>query len=75
MVLDERAGRPADPADLVDVDALIGAYYDRRPDLSDPTQRVAFDLGHRGSAFRNAFNEAHILAVTEAICRYRVQRV
>jgi phosphoglucomutase len=75
VVLDERAGRPADPADLVDVDALIGAYYDRRPDPSDPTQRVAFGTsGHRGSAFRNAFNEAHILAVTEAICRYRVQR-
>ena len=75
MVLDERAGRPADLADLVDVDALIGAYYDRRPDPSDPTQRVAFGTsGHRGSAFRNAFNEAHILAVTEAICRYRVQR-
>ena len=75
MVLDERAGRPADPASLVDIDALIGAYYDRRPDPSDPAQRVAFGTsGHRGSAFRNAFNEAHILATTEAICRYRVQR-
>jgi phosphoglucomutase len=75
VALDERAGRPADPADLVDVDALIGAYYDRRPDPSDPAQRVAFGTsGHRGSAFRNGFNEAHILATTEAICRYRVQR-
>ena len=75
MALDERAGRPAEPADLVDVDALIGAYYDRRPDPSDPAQRVVFGTsGHRGSAFRNAFNEAHILATTEAICRYRIQR-
>jgi phosphoglucomutase len=75
VVLDERAGRPADPASLVDVDALIGAYYDRRPDPSDPAQRVAFGTsGHRGSSFRNAFNEAHILATTEAICRYRVGR-
>ena len=65
--------RPADPATLVDVDALIAAYYDRRPDPSDPAQRVAFGTsGHRGSSFRNAFNEAHILATTEAICRYRV---
>jgi len=75
VALDERAGRPADPASLVDVDALIAAYYDRRPDPSDPAQRVAFGTsGHRGSSFRNAFNEAHILATTEAICRYRDQR-
>ena len=75
MALDERAGKPADPASLVDVDALIAAYYDRRPDPSDPAQRVAFGTsGHRGSSFRNAFNEAHILATTEAICRYRDQR-
>jgi len=75
VVLDERAGKPADPASLVDIDALIGAYYDRRPDPADPAQRVAFGTsGHRGSSFRNAFNEAHILATTEAIHRYRVQR-
>jgi phosphoglucomutase len=75
MVLDERAGRPADPATLVDTDALLAAYYDRRPDPSDPAQRVAFGTsGHRGSSLRNAFNEAHILATTEAICRYRTQR-
>jgi phosphoglucomutase len=60
---------------LVDVDALVAAYHDRRPDPTDPTQRVAFGTsGHRGSSFRNAFNEAHILATTEAICRYRAQR-
>ena len=75
MALSERAGKPADPSILVDVDALLAAYHDRRPDPSDPAQRVAFGTsGHRGSAFRNAFNEAHILATTEAICRYRVQR-
>ncbi len=66
---------PADPASLVDVDALIGAYHDVRPDPADPTQRVLFGTsGHRGSAFRGAFNEAHILAITEAICRYRMMR-
>ena len=75
MVLSDRAGLPADPSTLVDVDALIAAYHDRRPDPSDPSQRVAFGTsGHRGSSFRNAFNEAHILATTEAIHRYRVQR-
>ena len=67
-----RAGQPALPSDLVDVDALLRAYDEIRPDPSDPTQRVAFGTsGHRGSAFRAAFNEAHILATTEAICRYR----
>ena len=75
MVLDARAGQPADPATLVDIDALIAAYNDQRPDPSDPAQRVLFGTsGHRGSSFRSSFNEAHILATTEAICRYRVQR-
>ncbi|HKF85559.1 MAG TPA: phosphoglucomutase (alpha-D-glucose-1,6-bisphosphate-dependent) [Candidatus Limnocylindrales bacterium] len=67
-----RAGQPAQPADLVDVPALLRAYEDVRPDGADPAQRVAFGTsGHRGSAFKGAFNEAHILATTEAICRYR----
>ncbi|MEA2519697.1 MAG: phosphoglucomutase, partial [Chloroflexota bacterium] len=70
-----RAGQPADPSDLVDIAALLRAYDDIRPDASDPAQRVAFGTsGHRGSAFRGAFNEGHILAITEAICRYREQR-
>ena len=70
-----RAGQPAAPDDLVDVDALLAAYHDRAPDPTDPAQRVAFGTsGHRGSAFRGAFNEAHILAITEAICRYRRDR-
>jgi len=71
----ERAGQRADPSMLVDVDALLAAYHDQTPDLADPTQRVAFGTsGHRGSSFRGAFNEAHILAITEAICRYRTIR-
>ncbi len=70
-----RAGEPAGPDDLIDIAALLAAYHDIRPDPTDPAQRVAFGTsGHRGSAFRGAFNEAHILAITEAICRYRSQR-
>jgi phosphoglucomutase len=72
MTQHPRAGQPAQPSDLVDVPALLRAYDEIRPDPSDPTQRVAFGTsGHRGSAFNAAFNEAHILATTEAICRYR----
>src|SRR5689334_11608434 len=75
MPTSPRAGQPADPADLVDVGALLRAYRDIRPDPADPAQRVAFGTsGHRGSSFRGAFNEAHILAITEAICRYRDAR-
>jgi phosphoglucomutase len=72
VTLAERAGQPADPSILVDVDRLVRAYYELRPDPAEPTQRVAFGTsGHRGSAFSTAFNEAHIVATTEAICRYR----
>jgi phosphoglucomutase len=75
MAISQAAGKPVDPSSLVDVDALIGAYYDTMPNPADPAQRVAFGTsGHRGSAFRGAFNEAHILAITEAICRYRTTR-
>ncbi len=69
---DPGAGKPADPAMLVDVPRLMTAYYTRRPDSLVPEQRVAFGTsGHRGSAFDYAFNEAHILAITQAICDYR----
>ncbi|MDQ1483876.1 MAG: phosphoglucomutase, partial [Actinomycetota bacterium] len=69
---DPRAGQPASPSDLVDVAHLVTAYYAGTPDPSDPDQRVAFGTsGHRGSSLKNAFNEAHILAVTQAICDYR----
>jgi phosphoglucomutase len=72
MAISERAGRPAEPSMLVDVDRLVAAYYDIVPDPGDPAQRVAFGTsGHRGSSFNAAFNEAHIAATTEAICRYR----
>ena len=72
MAISERAGRPAEPGQLVDLDRLVGAYYDVRPDPADPAQRVAFGTsGHRGSSLKGAFNEAHIAATTEAICRYR----
>ena len=70
-----RAGQPAQPEDLVDVDALIGAYYDRHPDVDDPDQQVAFGTsGHRGSSLRTAFNEDHILATTQAIVDYRASQ-
>jgi len=67
-----RAGQSAQPADLVDVPALITAYYTGRPDPTDPAQQVSFGTsGHRGSSLNNAFNAEHILAVTQALCDYR----
>jgi phosphoglucomutase len=75
MSVSEKAGHLPEPADLVDVDALIGAYYDERPDPADATQRVAFGTsGHRGTSTAGTFNEAHVLAVAEAICRYRAEQ-
>lgn len=67
-----RAGQPALPEDLIDVDAVISAYYDRRPDPDDPAQQVVFGTsGHRGASLDTAFNEAHITATTQAIVEYR----
>jgi phosphoglucomutase len=75
MSVSELAGRPAEPSMLIDVDRLVRAYYEERPDASVPAERVAFGTsGHRGSAADRSFNEAHILATTEAICRWRRQR-
>ena len=69
---DPRAGQPAAPSDLVDVASLVTSYYTLEPDPSDPGQQVSFGTsGHRGSAFDRAFNEAHIVATTQAICEYR----
>jgi phosphoglucomutase len=66
------AGKPAEPSMLVNVPRLVTAYYTEAPDPSEPGQRVAFGTsGHRGSAFDKAFNEHHILAITQAICLYR----
>jgi len=74
VTVSEHAGQPPEPSALVDAEALVRAYYERRPDPSVPAQRVAFGTsGHRGSAFEAAFNEPHILAMTEAICRWRRQ--
>lgn len=67
-----RAGQPAEASDLVDIDELISAYYDRTPDPSIAAQRVAFGTsGHRGSSLSSSFNEQHILATTQAIVDYR----
>ena len=71
----ERAGQPAQPSDLIDVAAVVTAYYAVQPDVDDPAQQVVFGTsGHRGSSLDGAFNEAHILATTQAICEYRRQQ-
>ena len=67
-----RAGQPALPEDLVDLPHLVTSYYSLQPDPDDVAQQVAFGTsGHRGSALNGAFNEAHILAITQAIVEYR----
>ena len=69
------AGKPAEPAMLVNVPKLVTAYYTDVPDPAIPEQRVVFGTsGHRGSAFERAFNEWHILAISQAICLYRKQQ-
>jgi len=72
MAISPLAGKPAPRTMLVDVSQLELAYYDRKPDLGDPNQLVSFGTsGHRGSPLAGSFNEAHILAVTQAICDFR----
>ncbi len=72
MALHSRAGQPARPEDLIDIAELVTAYYTRTPDVTHPDQAVAFGTsGHRGSAMDTAFNEAHILSITQAIVEYR----
>ena len=74
MSLSPWAGKSAEPSMLVNVPRLLTAYYTYRPDPAVPTQGVAFGTsGHRGSAFAHSFNEAHILAMSQAICLYRQQ--
>jgi len=69
------AGKPAPVESLVDLGALLAAYRDKRPDPRQPTEAVAFGTsGHRGSPFHTAFNEWHILAVTQAVCDYRKEQ-
>ena len=68
----DRAGQLARPEDLIDLDALLGAYQTIKPDMSDPAQRVVFGTsGHRGSSMDGAFNQTHILAIAQSIAEYR----
>ncbi|WP_273732537.1 phosphoglucomutase (alpha-D-glucose-1,6-bisphosphate-dependent) [Mycolicibacterium septicum] len=72
MAANPRAGQPAQPEDLIDIAAVVTAYYTRRPDPDDIAQQVVFGTsGHRGSSLDTAFNEGHILATTQAIVEYR----
>jgi phosphoglucomutase len=70
-----RAGQPASPEDLIDVDAVLSAYYDLTPDPDNPDQQVVFGTsGHRGSSLDTAFNDLHIAATTQAIVEYRASQ-
>src|SRR5262245_40807977 len=71
MAVHPLAGKPAPPELLVDPARLEREYYERQPDLGDPQQLVSFGTsGHRGSSLNGTFNEAHILAIAQAICDY-----
>jgi phosphoglucomutase len=75
MSVHELAGQPAPQEQLIDVSALIEAYYSQKPDPADAAQQVAFGTsGHRGTSFKQSFNEEHILAICQAICELRQQR-
>ncbi|MCU1403121.1 MAG: phosphoglucomutase, partial [Microbacteriaceae bacterium] len=70
--MNDRAGQPAQPSDLVDTEELVHAYYRLTPDVGIPEQKVVFGTsGHRGSSLDRAFNETHIAAITQAIVEYR----
>src|SRR3972149_7895466 len=72
MVLHPLAGKPAPQSILINVPALITAYYTRHPDVSEPAQSVAFGTsGHRGVSLQKGFNEGHILAITQSVIHYR----
>jgi phosphoglucomutase len=75
MSIHPLAGKAAPPEVLIDVARLERAYFDKRPEMEDPNQRVSFGTsGHRGNPLEGSFNEAHILAVTQAICEFRRSR-
>ena len=75
MALHPRAGQHAQQQDLCNIPRLVASYYTQAVDTKDPAQRVAFGTsGHRGSAFKGAFNEPHILAIAQAISEYRQQQ-
>ena len=70
--MNERAGQKAQESDLIDVNRLIGLYYELHPDVTNPEQKVAFGTsGHRGTSLNASFNEDHIAAITQAIVEYR----
>src|SRR6185312_10093013 len=72
MPVSPLAGKPAPANALIDVKKLLAEYANRKPDLSDPQQRVSFGTsGHRGTPLDGSFTEAHILAITQAICEHR----
>ncbi len=72
MSLHELAGKPAPKELLVNIPRLVAAYYTRKPDVNESTQQVSFGTsGHRGSSLNNSFNEAHVLAIVQALCEYR----
>ena len=72
MSIHPDAGRLPAPASLVSIPALMAAYYTTAPDAAVAAQRVSFGTsGHRGSSLKQTFNEAHIYAVTQAVCDYR----
>jgi len=75
MAVSPLAGKPAEPDILINIPRLVTAYYTEHPDPSVPAHRVAFGTsGHRGSSLDNAFNEDHILAISQAICLFRQQQ-
>ncbi|MDP7556114.1 MAG: phosphoglucomutase (alpha-D-glucose-1,6-bisphosphate-dependent) [Nitrospinota bacterium] len=75
MTIHKLAGKPAPKEILTNIPHLINAYYTNKPDTADPNQKVSFGTsGHRGSSFKNNFNETHVLAISQAICEYRKSR-
>ena len=75
MAIHPLAGKPAPAEILIDVAALEKAYYERNPNVDDPAELVSFGTsGHRGSPFSASLNEAHILAITQAICEFRASK-
>ena len=72
MAIHADAGKPVAKENLTDVAELISLYYQSKPDVTNPDQKVAFGTsGHRGSSLKNSFNEDHIMAISQAICEYR----
>jgi phosphoglucomutase len=75
MPTDTHAGTLIEPSEVLDVEKLVKAFFEKKPDIAVASQRVAFGTsGHRGCAFDTSFNENHIVAITQAICRYRAAR-